>query len=87
MLEKALSEVKSPRAIREINCAIASIERMREIIMVDKRPYKKSKHGKGVYVISNGKKWVAKLFGKYIGTFETEELAVEAAEEYRKNPN
>jgi glycine cleavage system H lipoate-binding protein len=91
MLETALKEVTSAEAIREINCAIASIENMRKAILevpvkvkiVERREYRKAKY-KGVYRTANGKPWMVKIRNKQIGVFGTEELAAEAAEKYRE---
>lgn len=96
MLEQALKEVTSAEAKREINCALIVIREMRKIIKADPvrvdytlnedkptRKYRKSKH-RGVYPTPYGKTWMVKIKGKHLGTFATEELAVEAAEEYRR---
>jgi glycine cleavage system H lipoate-binding protein len=91
MLETALKEVTSAEAIREINCAIASIESMRDAILnvpvevriVKVRSYTKAKY-KGVYRTAAGKPWMVKIRNKQIGVYDTEELAAEAAEKYRE---
>jgi hypothetical protein len=90
MLEKALSEVISDEAKREIVCARASIVRMREIINEDrrsisqvanpKRTYKKAKHTY-VYKSPNGK-WVVKKGASHYGTFKTESEAVKARDKF-----